>query len=321
MTDDLMDERLRAAGERWRAAHPGATDLPEHSDEIDIQPSPKQRQRWITAASAAVVAAALIVGGIVIATNRDNAPPSTHAALPPAASVLAGRTWTLSRDASTTLRFASDSVVIHAAGCVMSTVATHVAGHTLSFGAEIGNGSACGGPPPGAPAEHLNRILAILTGTVGWAVVDNRLTLTKAGVGTLTYRAATADVPSTDPAGLTGHSWQLTQTEAGDGSGTSQSASGGSAISRSVVIFDGTGRFTVEHRCYTDQGDADLGSGTAVLTHVALKVAIPCASNAETKAGQNENDLVDSVLTGHVTWAITGTELTVTKGGKVLTFG
>lgn len=234
---------------------------------------------------------------------------------------LVGTDWQLSKIGNSTKVAGHASLTISGEqklsgndGCNSVSGDVTVRSGTIAFG-QIGNTLMnCSAPDITATVSVVD---AMLSGTVRYSIEGGELTLTKTGLRTLTYRAAKADVPVTDPAELTGPDWTLT----GLGHASGNSASGNSAVSLSRVIFDAHGGFTVQHRCYTDKGKADLATGGATLTDVTLKLAVPCASNAESKDGQTENDLVDSVLTGTVTWSIMGKELTVTKGGDTLTFG
>src|SRR3954462_15712436 len=73
MTDDLMDERLHAAGARWRDANPAAAPVgDDRAREFEVLAAPKKRHRWVTAASAAIVAAAVVIGGAFVIASRDS---------------------------------------------------------------------------------------------------------------------------------------------------------------------------------------------------------------------------------------------------------
>jgi heat shock protein HslJ len=309
MTDDLMDARLRAAGERWRNAE--AADVPaERGERIEIVHTPPRRTRWIAAASAAVIAGALLVGGIVFANNRGSV--GGHAASPASRTPLVGTRWQLiafagrdgashAADPRAFLEISSGDRFSGSDGCNGLSGRLTVGSASIDFRQAATTLVRC----KGATASH---VTAVLSGAVRYEISGARLTLTKPGVGGLTYRAATPGV-----AQLIGASWMLTSTQITQDGPNTSSGTAHSAVSVSVVSFDGDGRFTVRHRCYTDTGQAALAEGSAELSHVTLKWAVPCASNAETRAGQRENDFVDAVMTGHVTWSIERGLLTVAK--------
>ena len=92
MTDEQMDARLAAAGERWRtdnttvACAPAPT-VAETDPEI-APPAPAHRRRWGLLGSAAAVAAALVVGGTFLLRGSGNGPtPSGDTA------ALEGHVW------------------------------------------------------------------------------------------------------------------------------------------------------------------------------------------------------------------------------------
>ena len=128
-------------------------------------------------------------------------------------------------------------------------------------------------------------VVAKLSGRVGYVVQGSRLTLTKPGEYQLVLTSAKTRITS-DPTQLSAHPWLLDGTEVTTTGLNSGGGSGHSAITLSRLSFDGHGNFTVQHRCYTDTGTAQLGNATATLTDVHLKSALPCASNAETPPGQ-----------------------------------
>src|SRR5664279_2610727 len=131
MTDDAMDARLRAAGDRWRATNSAVVEAPQAIDEIEIRskptPTPTRRftHRWVTAASAAIVAAALVVAGVAISRNSlsgnslsgkgsSDTPNGTNNET---AAGLIGTTWTLAGTPGATLRIASDGTLTGNDGC------------------------------------------------------------------------------------------------------------------------------------------------------------------------------------------------------------
>src|SRR3954462_8570335 len=92
MTDEQMDARLRAAGERWRNDNTTvvAVEEPVIEEPIQVVPGRLARRRWGLLASAAAVAAALVVGGTFLLRGTPAGPTPTG---DPAA--LEGHVWPL----------------------------------------------------------------------------------------------------------------------------------------------------------------------------------------------------------------------------------
>ena len=68
MTDEQMDARLRAAGERWRDRTDGDTlspRLPDVDEELPPPPVPRRRRTWFVAVAAAAVVA--LIAGLTFA--------------------------------------------------------------------------------------------------------------------------------------------------------------------------------------------------------------------------------------------------------------
>ena len=96
MTDEHMDARLRAAGERWRADNEAAAGVDvaatvAASETEILAPAPRRPRHWGLFASAAVVTAALVVGGALVLPGGDH--PTGNPELNNAG--LVGRVWEL----------------------------------------------------------------------------------------------------------------------------------------------------------------------------------------------------------------------------------
>lgn len=325
MTDETMDARLRAAGERWRAGTTVVAEPPAATGPIELAPPPHRprRTRWIAAASAAVVAAALAVGGTLLLTRTHGTGgqpvglPSTH----PAAS-LVDTDWQLVRiidrdgntpalDRASSLRIGQDGRLVASDG--LNTLGAEVTIHRTTLELRDVGTTLVGSTQSSVVTDTVD---AMLSDTVAYTLKGDQLILGKPGVGMLVYNTASS---LSTPQDLTKYSWRLIAKEVTTTSGGSSSGSGSSAVGESVLSFVRTG-FELRHRCYTNQGSARLGAGTMTLSHVTLKQAIPCPTNGTAAAEQKENGFVDDLLTGRVTWSIAGTALTITKGGRTATF-
>lgn len=184
--------------------------------------------------------------------------------------------------------------------CNLLSGEAQLTGNTLDFGAGLG-GTEIGCPTAqNATAEHIR---AILSGRTQWTVDGDQLAITKDGVGTLVYRAASAPVSSTDPNDLIGVTWDLTTIE----SGTGPSAVAHSVIGDAGLRIDGGLQYT--DGCNTYSGNATVGNGT-------LDVAVETGSGAGCigALGQQAEEIA-AVLKGHLSWVIDGGRLTVTKDG------
>jgi heat shock protein HslJ len=320
MTDEQMHARLRDAGERWRAASTSVMETDE-PHEITVGPASRfARRRWVTALSAAVVAAAVVLGG-ALALRHDDSGRGHH--LAEASSGVTGVDWkpveVTTRDwpklpvDQGSLHVGTDGRITWNDGCNSRGGQVRVTATTLTVSDVGGTEVHCSGDPV------VDALGAMLTGTVTYSIHQHELTLRKPGVGRIVFEDA-ANLAAPDPAELRAHPWTLTETETSYSSGNSGGGSASPAVSLSRVTFAGNGTFAVEHHCYTDKGDVAIHDATLTLTHVNPATAIPCASNAESAAGQKENDVVDRLLTGSVTWQIAAGVLTLTKGNDSATF-
>jgi heat shock protein HslJ len=276
MTDDLMDARLRAAGEKWRTANTSSVDVPsEPAEELVIGPRGPRRSRWITAASAAVVAAALVVGGAVLVNNsRDNGgkPASVEAT-----NALTSQTWVLS-DAPATLTFAHDTMTLDD-GCNIVTRHVQIAGNHLTFGSQLGRTSGCS-----RPGDRVQQIESILSGTVTWSVRDDSLTVRKTDsttIGVLTFTSAQAQLAGT---------WTLV------GPGTAD---------RVTLLFKGD----------TVRSDDGCTKATYAVRVDGNQLTLGAPIGAVTTCTGPPTANVAGIGSGTVTWSVTANKLTITKQG------
>lgn len=333
MTDKQMDARLQGAAERWRArntavAQVDLTDAALAGSIVDVSPSaqpPRPGRRaariWAIAASVVLVlgAAAVLVTQLADTSRRPAAAESGTADL-------IGKDWTLS-----TMTGAGGRAVpvVAAAGLKFDAhsvggtdACNHIGGAVTVHDTQIELGGlamtdmACVNRADGFDAE-LALIHEVLSGTVRWSVSVDELTLTKPGKGTLVYREV-KHTTATDPKALVGPIWELSGIE--HDTGNSRSATGSSDMANTTVTFDSTGHSTISHRCYVTGADVRIGAGTLDIGKVTMTGAIPCPTAADQRAEQQRDSAVDGVLTGHVTWSVHDTDLTVTKGATTLDF-
>jgi heat shock protein HslJ len=190
-------------------------------------------------------------------------------------------------------------------GCNTLAGEAQVVDHTIDFTALGGSQMAC----TGSANTTEEQIHAILSGRVGWSVDGDELTLTKDGAGSLVYRSGDSNQPQFAP--LVDTTWHLMTLQSGAGS----NGTAASVVTDVTVVFDGTGHVTITHRCYIDRADADTGKGTLDITHKQLQRAVPCPAEPTQQREQDENQVVDHVLSGQATWTIDRGRLTITKDG------
>jgi heat shock protein HslJ len=332
MTDELLDARLRAAGDRWRAAHPE----PAHVDfrhlaadppaVVPVVPAvrgaataPRRARLWLAAAAAvaATVAAALLV--VQLGGSKSKTPSGS-------ASALLGVDWRLvqvvdqaghaTQAGPAQLTVSADGRLSGTDGCNHIGATVQVSATELDVRGLLTTDMGCLNPNPAIGIAE-RAIHAMLSGTVRWSVSGDELTLTKDGAGSLIYRAV-KHTTTTDPEALVGPIWALSGIE--HDTGNSGSATGSSGMASTTVTLDSTGHLTISHRCYAAGADAQLGRGTLDIGKVTLTGAIPCPTAADQRAEQQQDSVVDGVLTGHVVWSVHDADLTVTKGTTTLDF-
>lgn len=191
-------------------------------------------------------------------------------------------------------------------GCNVMTGDVQIGDQTIDFGSGLAiTEMACSDDNVMTTAQHVD---AMLQGQVTWSIDGNELTLHKDGVGTLVFRAGASDSQTGPP--LVNTTWTLTTIEQGGADGTASSV-----VTQVTVVFDAAGHVTITHRCYIDQADADIAKGTLDITHKQLERAIPCAAEPTQQQEQDENQVVDDVLSGQSTWTLDQSQLTITKDG------
>jgi heat shock protein HslJ len=313
MTDERMDARLRSAGEAWRAADAQAATIDAGQVETLTAPAPrKPHRRTGLLASAAVVAAAIVAGGAFLISNigSDSGRPNQIEAGP---SGLTGTTWVLDSitDANgndvpvagkAAFQIDASDHLSGADGCNAISGDVGISSDTISFGNGLATTEiACVDDNATATAQQVD---AMLSGDVTWSINNDALTLSKAGAGTLVYRAVPDEATSTDPSDLIGVTWTLTTIEDGTGpDGVAKSVSGTSDLRIADAV---AGLMLLNGGC--NEYKVDVGAGTIDITGGDI-------STQDCAQPQPDLDAVRAVLTGHVTWVIEGDQLTITKDG------
>jgi heat shock protein HslJ len=311
-TDEQMDARLRAAGEGWRAASaqpPGveATNL-AGSDvhELIAPPAKSGRNKILVGLSAAAVVALGIGLAVGLAGRNSNGPKPAVAS---GSGAIEQVHWQLATidgtagDYGSTLFVDGDKIQLND-GCNSGSGSGTVTGSTLEFRDIAITAMGC----PGARGESSARVDRILVGTVTWSVDNGTLTVTKSGVGTLTYRAAPPEKSGTDPALLTG-TWTLTGIEHNDGNTSSGSGSTSSGV---TLTFTRAGAFKLASRCEAYEGSFTAQGRSIVFSGTHGTGPGFCTVPDAAQAGK--------VLGGRARYEIVGRRLDLTQGATTLTF-
>jgi len=183
-TDNDMDDLLRDAGARWRAANPGSTTTVD----FETPRGTERRNRWLIAAAAAVVVAAVGIGGTWLGTHHDHhqgagplaGPPDTHHGL-------IGTHWQLlfansanpnsAPDVTATgypaLDIKADGTMTAGDGCNTISGPAAVEGSTIRFGDLATTAIGCVDAGVTARAAIIDNVLR---GTVTWSVTDTGAT-------------------------------------------------------------------------------------------------------------------------------------------------
>lgn len=308
MTDERMDARLRAAGERWRNADTAVVERTQPS-EVEIAPGTQghsRRRNWWAIASAAVVVAALVFGGILFARAGSNDRQATAGV-----DQLIGVTWSDPQSQVTVVFRPNAARLSDACGTWLYQLT--IDGDRLSLGKAIGRQRPCRTLALGrVPAqlrhngERIALLYKILRGPATWSIAGNVLTLTKPGVGTL--RLTTDGVTAPEPGRLIG-TWRLDML----GQDGANSGGGSSATSDITITFQRDRNVVIYHTCYEMRGTASVADDR--ITFRALhKINTSCRSE------QSEDTTVDYALSGKVSWSLSGDQLTITAGNSNLRF-
>lgn len=317
-TDDDLNARLSAAGERWRAANKtiadvdlGYLEIPAEPVDVPVTPAgaaapPRRRMRVLIAAGAGVAAA---VAATVIAINLNGSSPTPHrVAGGIGANGLVGVDWRLVKvvgvpPTPTALKVQARLMIdgkgqlTGTDGCNSLGSPVTITADTINLGSVVHTDLACLNPDPVAAAQ-IARLDKVLNGSLQWSVKGNELTLSQNGSPALVYRAAPA--PTTDPKALTAGQWHLVSVAQNGPNGTASTVPPGGTIQ-----FDGKGRFTASDGCNSGSGQATIGTGTLYISGYVTTL-MGCTTHA---------DMVAKVLNTNITWSIKDGQLTLTKAG------
>ncbi|MDT4970909.1 MAG: hypothetical protein QOG22_1052 [Pseudonocardiales bacterium] len=317
-TDDDLNARLSAAGERWRAANKtiadvdlGYLEIPAEPVDVPVTPAgaaaPRRRRMRVLIAAGAGVAAA--VAAAVIAINLNGSSPTPHrVAGGIGANGLVGVDWRLVKvvgvpPTATALKVQARLMIdgkgqlTGSDGCNSLGSPVTITADTINLGSVVHTDMACLNPDPVAAAQ-IARLDKVLNGSLQWSVKGNELTLSQNGTPALVYGAAPA--PTTDPKALTAGQWHLVSVAQNGPNGTASTVPPGGTIQ-----FDGKGRFTASDGCNSGSGQATIGTGTLYISGYVTTL-MGCTTQA---------DMVAKVLNTNITWSIKDGQLTLTKAG------
>lgn len=144
-----------------------------------------------------------------------------------------------------------------------------------------------------------------------WRIDGGKLVLNGPGAQAFALVFTSADSTQPDLSPLTGTDWTLDTIEHGQGSDSTAST----VLTQVVVRLGKDGRITISHRCYIDAADVQIGTDSLDISHKTLQSAVPCASTPDMTQEQDENQIVDEVLSGSSQWSIDNGRLRISKDG------
>ncbi len=339
-SDEQMDARLAREGQRWRGANsePAAVDLAALAATADPGPVPDRdgasspvplplisdpepaigrRRARVWLASAVGIAAA--IAATVLAVQIGTGSPGSHdRAASSGGTPLVGTHWLLSGLAGANgmnsplakqVELIFDPAGVHFSdGCNSGGGEATASGSTITFGRLVTTLMGClnNDAPLG---KQIMLIDGVLKGTVHYAIDGDTLTLTKAGVGSLTYTAARpAASPAVTGAAQLAGAWDLTTISPGSNVARSFGTSS-SAPPNSRLTFAG-GELTGSVGCWSVSAPVTVGGGTISVGKVELSGGAGCGDSQEFAI----------VLRGAATWQASATRLTLsdTHGGQLV---
>jgi heat shock protein HslJ len=301
MTDDDLDGRLVAAGQRWRAGNPSiATVDVDALDLVELGAEPigsDRRVRWLAAGVAAVVVAAIALALALVPDDSNPAPTDTGAA------VLKNSHWALSAFSSADravsspiglgLSFTSDRVQADDS-CNTLSGRVAVTDSSLRFGELASSAVGCA---QSRTAQLATAVDAVLQGTVSWSVAGDALRISTPTGAYLIY-ARQDPTTGADPSKLVG-AWQLSATVL-DGRSSTPNPRSQLEVSASSLIVGVT--------CQPITFSAKLGQGSMITRQLA-QFAATCPSGSPTDSPQL------LILPGALLWTLDGDVLTLSKPG------
>lgn len=197
-------------------------------------------------------------------------------------------------------------------GCNSGGGQATVTGSTITFAKLIHTAMACASTQPGQSQQE-QLIDSVISGSVHWAVRAGVLTLSKPGVGTLSYEAS-ATAPSADPDSVFAGTWTLQTIQPGDNFaqayGSAASAPPGARVTWGKDGLTGFGGCNSFRSDYHYAGQTSGGSLT-LSNFVTVPPVIPCPSSSEWT----------QILQEATHWSFADGRLTITDAhGGALTF-
>lgn len=326
--DAAMDDRLTQAGARWRAANGAAAEvdfaeLPAPGDEpFEVlttpaadAPTPRRHRTRLWLAASVGVAATVAASVLIVQLGGTSGNGTPHPAIGSSGSQLSGIDWTLAE-----IEFGSKPITASGAasvrvdgdqvrgndGCNHFGGTISVFATTLTIGDLATTAMGCLDPSVGQTTEAVH---AVLTGTVDWSVAADTLTITKAGIGSLTYQAV-RHTTTTDPKALAGTNWQLTTIS----TGTSADSAAATPAAPATLQFEGSASASSIGVSGSDGCNGlfvkvAVGSGTMTITDIGGTQGA-CTGQLEAQSVS-----IRAILQGSSTWMITDDQLTITKDG------
>lgn len=323
MSDELMDARVRAAGERWRErtevapADPIAvTNSAVHTLAPSAATAPRRRSlsTWLTSA-AAIAIVSIGLGVVVGVPGSDDPDKGSRPGTAEGSPALYNRRWTNMQivDAKgkevlgtseappllSYLEISPDGAIEGADGCKHLSGMARVDGTTINVGTLSRTDDACAGDRGDRAAAHV--IARILAGRLTWTI-KNEVLILRNGNGTLKL-IGTLQLPDS----IEGRNWQVTYLIA---NGSTMPAAGRPMLridDRQLAGTDGcnhiSGSVAIDGRL--------MAVGPLTMTELA------CADNDVNATAA----AVDKILTGTLTWRVDGDQLTLRGAKGTLNFG
>jgi heat shock protein HslJ len=341
MTDQDMQARLEAAGQRWRDAHPdvanadagAATDdgfIPlDFGDRDDGRPPKRRgfgRRQWLAAAAAVVLVGGLAVG---LVASRDGGRHTATPAGTPTPAIL-GTSWTLTNftdsegghDPVGTATFAVDGQgqVQGTDGCNQFSGDASVTGGgppdpkhgiaagSIEFGSIGTTEMAC--PDLDIQGQQTAFAQLLTKGPANWIDYGGGKLALERGPVTLVFvaRPVKPAAPVTDPAALAGTSWLLNEIDQGDTASSYATSAG-----REPTLRFGTDGKTLtgSDGCNGINAAVSIAEGSMTIVR-GLETQMACPGTA--------SEVVSPVLREQVSWQIVDGRLKITRGNIVLVF-
>ena len=240
MTDEQLDARLRAAGERWRDRTDGDTtvaELPDVDEELPPPAVPRRRRTWFVAVAAAAVVA--LIAGLTFALRNQTHPPP-QANLERAG--VQGTVWLVRGNGSTAAFYiGSDGTLVADDECRLISGHATISSGRLTVRDLVVRYKAC--TDQYGPGFY-DLGTKVLRGPASYTIDAAGLTIARRGVGALRFVPAPvgAEPPSLDVPTLTDTTWRAPNgktlhIDAATGNITGTICAGRATVAGSAVTF------------------------------------------------------------------------------------